>query len=196
MCSCGRPIDRSGILCPHLVALGMKASNETPDYANYVIPLSLGDTSPSGTLIRLRLIEGSENDKVKITRLGRLISRLYLQIDTAREMLAIIPFVTDTKQLLSLLRHLVSLEGNQSLDESFDLMIGIVASTRLSLDEIAEQVDMSIGDIMSLLDRSRWMLYAITAVGREGNMSYVTEQAQRLREEIDSRFTGVENGSN
>jgi hypothetical protein len=188
-------LDTSGILCHHLVALGINAAKENPEYSDYVIPLALGDTSPSGSLIRLGLIEGSDDGKLKITRLGRLISRLYLQIRTARELLAILPLVQDTPQLLSLLRHLVSVEGGQSLDESFDHLIGIVASTRLSLDEIAEQVELPIGDLMSLLDRSRWLLYAIAAVGREGNMSYIAEQAHKLGEEIDVRILGDEDGS-
>ncbi len=196
MCSCGRPIDRHGILCPHLVALGMSVSKEYSEIADYIIPLALGESSPSGTLIRLGLIEGADNGKVRITRLGRLISRLYLRTSTARELLAMIPLISDTSQLISLLRHLISLEGNQNLDETFDMMIGLAASTRMQLTDMADELHLSLGDLISLLERSRWLLYSIAAIAREGNLSYVAEHAQKLWEEIDLRFSGDENGNN
>ncbi|MHA1908448.1 MAG: DEAD/DEAH box helicase [Candidatus Thorarchaeota archaeon] len=195
MCSCGRPIDRHGVLCPHLVTLGMVASKENKVYADYVIPLSLGETSPSGVLTRLRFMEGADEGRVKPTRLGRLISRLYLKIRTARELLAMLPFVTDTTSLFSLLRHIVSIEGNQTLDEKFDHMIAMAASTRIHSEDMAEQLGMPVGDLLALLDRSRWLLYAITAIAREGNLTYVSKKAESLWEEIDSRFEGDKNGS-
>lgn len=190
MCSCGRPIDRSGILCPHLVTLGVLASKEYDELCNYVIPLSLGESSPSGVLIRLGMAEGGESGMIRISRLGRLVSRLYLRISTAREALAVMPLVTDTRHLVSLLRHLVAIESSQALDETFEHMIGVAASTRISIIDLAEQLGLSVGDVVVLLDRSRWLLYAIAAIAREGNLSYVSEQAQRLWEEIDSRFSG------
>lgn len=196
MCSCGRPMDRAGILCPHLVALGMISSKEYPEIANYVIPLALGESSPSATLIRLGLIEGAEDGKVRITRLGRLVSRLYLCPNTARELLAIVPFITESSQIISLLRHLATLEGSPTPDESFEMMIGYAATTRMHLSDIAEDLDISIGDLTSLLERSRWLLYSIAAIAREGNLSYVSEHSQKLWEEIDSRFTGDDNGNN
>jgi superfamily II DNA/RNA helicase len=196
MCSCGRPIDRSGILCPHLVALGISASKEYGQLCDYVIPLSLGESSPSGVLIRLGLAEGGESGRIRISRLGRLVSRLYLRIPTAREALAVAPLVTDTKQLISLLRHLVSIESSQALDETFEHVIYVAVSTRTSTVDMAEQFALPVGDLVALLDRSRWLLYAIAAIAKEGNLSYVSEQAQKMWEEIDSRFSGGVYGSN
>jgi len=196
MCSCGRPIDTQGVLCPHLVSLGMVAAREQKVYSDYVIPLSLGESSPSGVLTRLRFIEGSEEGRVKPTKLGRLICRLYLRIKTSRELLAMLPFVEDSSSLISTLRHLVSIESRQSLDEKFDFLIAMAASTRIHPDEMAEQLGMPVGDLLSLLDRSRWLLYAIGTIAREGNLSYVAGLAQSLWEEIDSRFEGDIDGSN
>ncbi|MFW9920608.1 MAG: DEAD/DEAH box helicase [Candidatus Thorarchaeota archaeon] len=196
MCSCGRPIDGSGILCPHLVTLGMMASKEHSEVADYIIPLALGESSPSGSLIRLQLIEGAEDGRVKITRLGRLVSRLYLRPGTARELLAMVPFVKDTVQLVSMLKHLVSLESNQTIDDTFEMMIGLAASTRMHMVDMAEELNLSIGDLSSLLERSRWLLYSIAAIAREGNLSFVSEHAQQLWEDIDSRFSGDDNGNN
>ncbi|MDF1537709.1 MAG: hypothetical protein P1Q69_02260, partial [Candidatus Thorarchaeota archaeon] len=196
MCSCGRPIDTRGVLCPHLVSLGMVASREQKVYSDYVIPLSLGESSPSGVLTRLRFIEGSEEGRVKPTRLGRLVNRLYLRIKTARELLAMLPFVEDSSSLISMLRHLVSIESYQALDEKFDFLVAMAASTRMHHDEMAEQLGLPVGDLLSLLDRSRWLLYAIASIAREGNLSYVAGLAQSLWEELDSRFEGDIDGSN
>jgi len=91
---------------------------------------------------------------------------------------------------------LVSLEGNQNLDETFDMMIGLAASTRMQLTDMADELHLSLGDLISLLERSRWLLYSIAAIAREGNLSYVAEHAQKLWEEIDLRFSGDENGNN
>jgi hypothetical protein len=195
MCSCGKPIDNRGVICQHLVTLGMAASKEKKAYADYVIPLSLGETSPSGVLTRLKFIEGGEEGRVRPTQLGRLVSRLYLKVRTARELLAMLPFVTDTTSLFSLLRHAVSIEGNQTLDERFDHLIAMAASTRIHSEDMAEQLGMPVGDLLALLDRSRWLLYAITAIAREGNLAYVSKKAESLWEEIDSRFEGDKNGS-
>ncbi|MFW9849960.1 MAG: DEAD/DEAH box helicase [Candidatus Thorarchaeota archaeon] len=196
MCSCGKPLSPQGVICPHLVSLGMAAVNENKTYADYVIPLSLDEMSPSGTLTRMELIEGSEDGKVRPTKLGRLVSRLYLRIRTARELLAMIPLISDTTGLISLLRHAVAIESNQNLDEKFDLMIAMAASTRLQSEEMAEQLGLPVGDLLALLDRSRWLLYAISAIAKEGRIAYVEKQAGHLWEEIDSRFEGESNGSN
>ncbi|MFW9953804.1 MAG: DEAD/DEAH box helicase [Candidatus Thorarchaeota archaeon] len=196
MCSCGRPLDENGVLCSHLVILGIAAITEHKIYADHVIPLSLSESSPSGVLRRLAFIEGADGGKVRVTRLGRLVSRLYLRIRTARELLAMIPFVDDTTTLLSLLRHLVSIEGNLALDEQFDFMVAMAATTRIHTQDMAEQLGLPIGDLLSLLEKARWLLSAIAAIAREGNLSFVAGQAQSLWEELDTRFAGDDDGNN
>ncbi len=195
-CSCGRPMDRNGILCPHLVALGIAASRDSEELANYVIPLALGETSPERVLVRLGLIEGgSKSGTLKPTHLGRLVSRLYLQIGTAREMLAVLP-VTETPQgLVSLVRHLTETEGGQNLGEEYETAIGLAGSTNMSVDQIASHTGLSIGDLFSFLQRVMWLTYAIMVIADNGKMYTVSGHAQRLFEELDKRFNNRGDGT-
>ncbi|MFW9767602.1 MAG: DEAD/DEAH box helicase [Candidatus Thorarchaeota archaeon] len=188
MCSCGKPMSESGILCHHLVALGMSAAKELGSLADYVIPLALSETSPLGLLIRLGLVEGDEESRLKPTRLGRATNRLYLSIATVRELLALIPTTEDSRMLLWLLRHLVSLESGLGLDDSFDNMLAALVSTDIPLKQIADQNDISLGDMYGLIETSRWLLHSIAVVAELGGLSKVHGMSRSLLEAIEDKF--------
>ncbi|MHA2200133.1 MAG: DEAD/DEAH box helicase [Candidatus Thorarchaeota archaeon] len=189
MCSCGSPMTESGILCHHLVALGMTASRELGTLADYVIPLALSETSPLALLIRLGLVEGDEENKLKPTRLGMAANRLYLSIPTVRELLALIPTIEDNRKLLWLLRHLVSLESGSNLDDSFDNMLAALVSTDIPLKQIADQNNVSIGDMYGLVETSRWLLHSVAVVAELGGLSKVLGMSRSLLEAIEDRFS-------
>ncbi|MFW9960383.1 MAG: DEAD/DEAH box helicase [Candidatus Thorarchaeota archaeon] len=189
MCSCGLPITETGILCHHLVTLGMAAAKELGSMADYVIPLSLSESSPLGLLIRLALVEGDTQGKIKPTRMGRAVSRLYLRIPTVRETLAMLPSTKDVKSLLWLLRHIVSIETGMSLDEGFDNLVSYLVTTDLPIHDLAQQFELSIGDVYGLLDTSRWLLQAISVMSDLGGLSKVKELSQGLREALNKRLT-------
>ena len=188
MCSCGRPMTEKGILCHHLVALGMIASKELGTLADYVIPLALSETSPIALLIRLGLVEGDVYGKLKPTKLGRTVNRLYLSIPTVRELLALLPMTEDTTQLLWLLRHLVSLESGSNLDDSFDNLMAALASTDMSVRQLADQIGISMGDLYGLLESSRWLLHSVSIISELGGLSKVCGMSRNLLEALDSRF--------
>jgi hypothetical protein len=189
MCSCGMPITDNGILCHHLVTLGMAAARDLGNMADYVIPLSLSETSPLGLLLRLALVEGDKDGKLKPTRLGRAVSRLYLRIPTVRETLAMLPTTEDVKSLLWLLRHIVSIETGMALDEGFDNLISYLVTTNIAIHELAQQFELSIGDVYGLLDTSKWLLQAISVFSDLGGLSKVTELSRGLREALDKRLS-------
>ncbi|MGY5863155.1 MAG: DEAD/DEAH box helicase [Candidatus Thorarchaeota archaeon] len=189
MCSCGSPMTESGILCHHLVALGITAARELGTLADYVIPLALSETSPLALLIRLGLVEGDEEGKLKPTRLGKATNRLYLSIPTVRELLALIPTVEDNRKLLWLLRHLVSLESGSSLDDSFDNMLAALVSTDIPLKQIADQNSVSLGDLYGLVETSRWLLHSIAVVAELGGLSKVLGMSRGLLEALEGRFS-------
>lgn len=189
MCSCGLPITETGILCHHLVTLGMAAAKELGSMADYVIPLSLSESSPLGLLIRLALVEGDTQGKIKPTRMGRAVSRLYLRIPTVRETLAMLPTTEDVKSLLWLLRHIVSIETGMSLDEGFDNLVSYLVTTDIPIHDLAQQFELSIGDVYGLLDTSRWLLQAISVLSDLGGLSKVKELSQGLREALNKRLT-------
>jgi superfamily II DNA/RNA helicase len=188
-CSCGSPIDE-GILCVHLVSLGLHAARDpgSKDLADYVIPLALEEHAPLGVLARLGLVEAGREKPLRISRLGRLVTRLYLSMSTAREMLACMPFTNDAVGLMSLLRHLVSMEGELTLDESYDQFVGMVATTSTSIQETAEACGIALGDAHGLLDRSRWLLYAINVLSEHGGLEDLKEVSGNLLRAIDSRL--------
>jgi superfamily II DNA/RNA helicase len=192
MCSCGSPITENGILCHHLVTLGMAAARDLGNIADYVIPLSLSETSPLGLLIRLALVEGDTNGKIKPTRLGRAVCRLYLRIPTVREALAMLTRTDDIKSLMWLLRHIVSIETGISLDEGFDNLVSYLVTTDMPIHVLAQQYELSIGDVYGLLDTSRWLLQAISVLSDLGGLSKVSELSQGLRDALDKRLTNNE----
>ncbi len=189
MCSCGLPITETGILCHHLVTLGMAAARDLGSMADYVIPLSLSESSPLGLLLRLALVEGDIQGKIKPTRMGRAVSRLYLRIPTVRETLAMLPTTEDIKSLLWLLRHIVSIETGMSLDDGFDNLLSYLVTTDIPIHDLAQQFELSIGDVYGLLDTSRWLLQAISVLSDLGGLSKVKELSQGLREALDIRLT-------
>jgi superfamily II DNA/RNA helicase len=189
MCSCGNPIDDGGILCHHLVILGMAAANELGNMADYVIPLSLSESSPLGLLIRLGLVEGATDGKLKPTRLGRAANRLYLSIPTVREILALLPMTNSSSELLWLLRHVVAIESGLSIDESFDNLIGSLVTTDIAVTDLASQFGLSIGDVYGLLDTSRWLLRSISVLSELGGLARTFELSQGLADVLDKRFS-------
>jgi superfamily II DNA/RNA helicase len=188
MCSCGQPLTAEGILCHHLVTLGMAAARDLGSMADYVIPLSLSESSPLGLLTRLSLVEGDVDGKVRPTRLGRAVCRLYLRIPTVRETFAMLPMTEDIRSLLWLLRHAVSMESGMSLDDGYDNLISYLVSTNVAVKDLAQQFDLSIGDVYGLLDTSRWLLYAIMVLSEIGGMRKATELSQGLLEALEQRL--------
>lgn len=195
MCSCGQAIEH-GILCEHLLVLGYKASKEYEDLANYIIPLSMGETSPLRRLVRMGLVEGGTGGMLRITRLGSLVNRLYLRIGTAAELLALLPNITDTRGLLSLVRHLIGLESGRQFDEAHDAVIARIAATKESIGTISHQTGISVGDLYLLADRARWLAYAIMVISEHGKLMSIRKAAMDLWKEIDSRFIAVEERRN
>ena len=188
MCSCGTPVNENGILCHHLVTLGMAASAELGNMADYVIPLSLSESSPLGLLIRLGLVEGATDGKLKPTKLGRAANRLYLSIPTVREILALLPNTNSSTELLWLLRHVVSIETGTKVDESFDNLLGSLVTTDISLQDLATQFGLSIGDVFGLIDTSRWLLHSISVLSELGGLARAFELSQGLAEALDNRL--------
>lgn len=188
MCSCGTPLEE-GILCHHLVTLGMAAANELGNMADYVIPLALSESSPLGLLIRLGLVEGAADGKLKPTKLGRAANRLYLSIPTAREILALLPTTNNSTELLWLLRHVVAIESGTTIDESFDNLIGSLVTTDISVGDLASQFGLSIGDVYGLLDTSRWLLRSISVLSDLGGLARAFELSQGLADVLDKRFS-------
>lgn len=184
-CSCGRSLDVYGIMCPHLVMLGASAAKELGAVADYVIPLSLSESSPAGVLLKLGLVEGGAAGKLKPTKLGRLINRLYLSIPTAREMLALLPQTEDRASLLWLLRHLISIESGMSLGESFDQLIDALTSTHVPIAELAKTSGFHEGDINGLIETTTWLLHSIHAVGRLGGLLPVMTTAENMIQALD-----------
>ncbi len=189
-CSCGRPIDDDGILCLHLVSLGISAAKDERvlRIADYIVPIAMEESSPIGTLIRMGLVEGGKGESFKITKLGRIVNRLYLGIRTVRELLALMPITEDAVSLLSLVRHLVSLESTSVIDESFENLIGIIATSSMPIREIAEKTNIPLGDAYGLLERARWLLYSIVVLAEHGGLSRLVELSSGLLRGIDEKL--------
>jgi hypothetical protein len=181
-------MDGDGILCPHLVALGIHAAKDLGTLADYVIPLSLAESSPSETLVKLGLIEGSTEGRFRPTRLGRVVNRLYLGIPTVRELLALLPLTGDSVGLLWLLKHLVSLETNTALGENFEHLIAAAATTDVPLKELARSTGHNVGDVVGLIETSRWLLYSIAAVSEVGGLQSVLTIARNLLDRLEKRL--------
>ncbi len=189
MCSCGTPLDNSGILCPHLVVLGFAAARELGVLADYVIPLALSEISPFRVLVQLGLAEGGSEGKVRPTHLGRLTNRLYLRIPTVRELRALLPSVQDSTDLLWLVRHLISMELGSEVDDSFDDLVAGLASTSLDISSLAERAGMSEGDALSLIDSARWLVSAIAVIGEHVGLVNIATLAQSLLIALDPEGT-------
>ena len=188
MCSCGVPITDDGILCHHLVTLGISAASDLGSLADYVIPLSLSESSPLGLLLRLGLVEGAASGKIKPTLLGRVTNRLYLSIPTIHEILALLPQVDNTPALFWLLRHVLSLETGTSLNESFDNLFNGIITTDDAIRDLSQLFGFSIGDVYGLLDTSRWLLHAISAIAELGSLTRPCEIARGLIDGLEKRF--------
>ncbi len=186
-CSCGRPIE-DGILCSHLVMLGLEASKTQSSLADYVIPIAMSESSPLETLTRLGLIEATRDERLRPTRLGQTVNRLYLRIETTREMLALLPLVRTNADLMTLLRHLMFIESANDYDDLLDTVLGYIITTKMSVSEIARATSRSVGDVYSLLDMARWLLYAIAAVADQGGLRAVCSMATDLHNLMQIRL--------
>ncbi|UCE10428.1 MAG: DEAD/DEAH box helicase [Candidatus Thorarchaeota archaeon] len=191
-CSCGEPISHEGILCHHLVALGMIAAQKNPEGANFVIPLALSETSPSRTLIRLNLVEGSTHGRLRPTSLGKKVNKLYIRINTFRELVAFAPFTEDNSGLLWLTRHLMSIELRRNLDSSFENLIGSLVTTESSIGSIARSLEMPLGDVYSLLDNALWILFSIYVVAEHSGLEDLVERTHSLLSRIQMRLNNEE----
>jgi superfamily II DNA/RNA helicase len=189
MCSCGTPLDLNRVLCTHLVALGMEAVRNLGSLADYVIPLSLGESSPLGVLKSLDLVEGGTEGGIRPTKLGSIANRLYLKITTIREMLALLPMVENSTSLLWLLKHLVSLETGGTLDDSFEHLVAAVASTDIDLGELANNYGFHEGDVNGLLETSRWLLFAIGVISDVGGLTIALELSQGLLSTLELKLS-------
>jgi hypothetical protein len=195
-CSCGRPVDGQGILCTHLLVLGLSAAADLGALADYVIPLSLSESSPVGVLTKLGIVEGADEGKLRPTRLGRLVNRLYLGLPTAREMIALLPTVEDSTSLLWLVRHLVSLETGMALTEQFEQLVAALATTDATIAELARSAELHEGDVHGLIETARWLLHSIEAIAALGGLSNVRDIAVRLLEAIESRMKRGDSNDN
>jgi len=194
MCSCGEPFSHDRLLCTHLVALGLHSIQQVPNFTNYVIPLALNDVSPLMTLIRLSLVEGADDSKMKPTHLGRVVNRLYLRVSTVREMLPLLSVTNTTSELLTLLKHLISLESPYIVDEQFENTLLTAATTDISLEDICKSIGRHLGDVVALLEQSRWLLYCIAAVSDVGGLEEPSEMANRLLLDIEERLNKLNPG--
>ncbi len=187
-CSCGEPVE-DGILCPHLVILGLEASKTQPSLADYVIPIALSESSPLETLTRLGLIEATRDGRVRPTRLGQTVNRLYLRIDTVREMLALLPLVRDKREdIVALLSHLLLVESANDYSDILDTVLSHISTTMMSVGEIAHAISRPVGDVYALLDMARWLLYSVAAVADQGGLSVVCKTATDLYHLIHNRL--------
>jgi hypothetical protein len=166
----------------------MEASRTLGGLADYVIPIALGETSPSETLVRLGLIEGGEGDRFRPTHLGRIANRLYLGTSTVRELLALLPTTQDSSSLLWLLRHLVSLETSTALEEQFDHLIAALATTDIPVARLAKDAGLHDGDVYGLVETSRWLLYSMVAISEIGGMEKSMQLAANLLGSLDARL--------
>jgi len=90
----------------------------------------------------------------------------------------------------------MTLETGQEREESFEDLVAAMASTKMSIEEMAHMTGLAVGDVYALLDKSRWLLYSMTAVADKGGMSRVAEMADGLLSIIDSRLHQIEEDSN
>lgn len=189
LCSCGFPIAEDGILCHHLITLGMAAASELGTLADYVIPLALSESSPLGFLIRLGLIEGATNGKIKPTKLGRATNRLYLSIPTVREILALLPMTESNTSVLWLLRHIISIETGAALDESFDNLLSRIVTSDAEIRDLAQMFGFNIGDVYGLIDTSRWLLHSILVIAELGSLTRPLQLTRGLAMALEKRFS-------
>ena len=188
LCSCENPIGANGILCPHLVELGFHAIEKHQLHADYIIPLSLSESSPRGTLYKLGLIEGANNGKIKPTKLGKLVCLLYLSITTVKEMIPIIPVLDDTTHLLKMIRHLITIESGQIPPDNYEHMLGMVITTKIPFNEISKEMNLHLGDVYGLLERTKWLAYSISNVAKVGHMIELHAMVENLIQQIEARL--------
>jgi hypothetical protein len=91
-------------------------------------------------------------------------------------------------QLLWLLRHLVTLESGSTLDESYDHIMAALASTDISVRQLANKIGISMGDMYGLLESSRWLLHSISIIAELGGLSKILGMSRGLLEALESRF--------
>ena len=146
------------------------------------------------TLTKLSLVEGSEEDRIKPTHLGRIVNRLYLRINAVREMLPILSVIDSPQGLLFLLKHLINLESPHIIDDKFENTLLTIATTNIPLEEISRNNGCPLGDILSLMELTRWLLYSIAAVADVGGLIDASDMSNRLLVDIDKRLNEYNKG--
>ncbi|MFO7836665.1 MAG: DEAD/DEAH box helicase [Candidatus Thorarchaeota archaeon] len=185
-CSCGKAIGQDGILCPHLVALGIEAAKSLRSKADFIIPLALGETSPVATLTKLGLIEGGSDARLRLTALGSVVCKLYLHISTVREILALLPMVDTSRELLDLIAHIIMLESGRNLGESTAQIVAELILASENCETIATRNNLGTGDIRLILDMLEWILISISSIAEVSNLDKVGRGVHRLLNELHS----------
>jgi hypothetical protein len=139
-------------------------------------------------LIRLGLVQGADDGKLKPTKMGMAVNRLYLGIQTISELMLLSVVTEDVTGLLGLLNHLISLETEQEAPEQLEQIVGMVATTRMTFDNIAKASGMYLGDLYGLLEKVRWLAYAVSTVANVGNMFKLRDVANTLIQGIETRL--------
>jgi hypothetical protein len=171
-----------------LVALGFKALHSYPSRADYVVPLALSESSPSGKLIKLGLVQGADDGKLRSTKMGMAVNRLYLGIQTINELLLLAGVTDDTTGLFNLLKHLLILESGQDVPENLEHMLAMVITTHMKFEDIVKATGLHIGDMFRLLDKIRWLTYAISTVANVGKLTKLSAMANDLIQRLERRF--------
>jgi hypothetical protein len=83
----------------------------------------------------------------------------------------------------------VSLESGMNLDDSFDHMMAALASTDISVRQLADKIGISMGDMYGLLESSRWLLHSVSIISELGGLSKVLGMSRGLLEALESRFS-------
>ncbi|MHA2603221.1 MAG: hypothetical protein AM324_013955 [Candidatus Thorarchaeota archaeon SMTZ1-83] len=101
--------------------------------------------------------------------------------------MATMPVVDDSIGLMSLLRHIVSIETGRKLDEDFEQMVGMVVTTKMRFNDIAKALDMSVGDVYALLDTVVWILQSIGVIADLTGLARLQELSELLLNRVNER---------
>jgi hypothetical protein len=66
--------------------------------------------------------------------------------------------------------------------------MGLAGSTNMSVEEIASNTGLAIGDLYSFLQQVRWLTCAVMVIADTVHMHMVRDLAERLLAELDRRF--------
>ena len=74
------------------------------------------------------------------------------------------------------------------MDDSYDHMMAALASTDISIRQLADKIGISMGDMYGLLESSRWLLHSVSIISELGGLSKVLGMSRGLLEALESRF--------